>query len=56
MILIKGRLLVFWSFISLMALLGCSQPQSTADIDKDIATIDENIRKKTRKIIINLVG
>ena len=30
-----------------MSLLGCSQPQSTADIDKDIATIDENIKKDT---------
>jgi hypothetical protein len=30
-----------------MFLLGCSQPQSTAEIDKDIATIDENIKKDT---------
>jgi len=47
MILIKGRLIVFWSFISLMFLLGCSQPQSTTELDKDIATIAENIINDT---------
>lgn len=47
MILIKGRLIAFWSCISLMFFLGCSQPQSTAEIDKDIATINESIKKDT---------
>jgi len=45
--LMKGRLTVFFSFIFICYLLGCSQPQSTTELDKDIATIDEKIKKDT---------
>jgi hypothetical protein len=45
--LMKGCLIVFLSFISMCYLLGCSKPQSTSDLDKDIASIDEKIKKDT---------
>ena len=44
MILIKGHLSVFCSLIFLMSILGCSQPQSTTELDKDIATLEDNIK------------
>ncbi|MGO9620072.1 MAG: hypothetical protein ACLPT6_01535 [Desulfobaccales bacterium] len=45
MTLIKGRLILFWYCIFLIIPCGCSQPQSTAEIDKDIAIINGNINK-----------